>query len=81
MQRSPWKKKKVMHYWGVRNFFRNVRVVQHTNNRIPRINRKKSLIVMSIDAEKTLDKILTRVIKTLRKLGIERNFVNIDGFI
>jgi hypothetical protein len=48
-------------------------VIQHINT-----NKDKNHLIISIDAEKTLDKIQHHfMIKALRKLGIEGMYLNI----
>jgi hypothetical protein len=55
------------------NICKSINVIQHIN----RSKYKKHLII-SIDAEKAFDKIQHHfMIKTLRKLGIERQYLNI----
>ena len=60
----------------MQNWFRiqeSINVIHHTNRL-----KKKYYMIISIDAEKAFDKIQhPLMIKTLSKLGIERNFLNL----
>jgi hypothetical protein len=51
------------------NILKSINVIQHSNK-----SKSKNHLIISIDAEKALDKIQHHfMIKALRKLGIERN--------
>ena len=63
------------------DLFLNTRMIQHMRliNVIHCINiMKRKTTIISVDAEKALDKIqYTFMIKTLNKIGIEENYPNI----
>jgi hypothetical protein len=55
------------------NIHKSINVIQHINR-----NKDKNHLIIFIDAEKAFDKIQHRfIIKALRKLGIERKYLNI----
>jgi hypothetical protein len=58
---------------GWLNICKFINVIQHINRR-----KDKNHLIISINAEKAFDKIQHHfMIKTLRKLGIERKYLNI----
>jgi hypothetical protein len=60
-----------MHEWF--NICKSINVIQHINR-----NKDKNHLIISIDTEKTFDKIQHHfMIKALRKLGIEGMYLNI----
>jgi hypothetical protein len=60
-----------MQWWF--NICKSISVIQHINK-----SKIKSHLIISIDAEKAFDKIQNHfMIKALRKLGIERMYLNI----
>jgi hypothetical protein len=55
------------------NIYKSINVIQHINR-----HKDKNHLIISVDAEKTFDKIQHRfMIKALRKLGIEGMYLNI----
>jgi hypothetical protein len=55
------------------NIHKSINVIQHINR-----NKDKNHLIISIDAEKALDKIQHQlIIKALRKLGLEGMYLNI----
>jgi hypothetical protein len=55
------------------NIHKSINVIHHTNR-----SKDKNHLIISIDAEKAFDKIQHHfMIKSLRKLGIERKYLNI----
>jgi hypothetical protein len=61
----------VMHGWF--NICKSINVIQHISR-----SKDKNHLIMSLDAEKAFNKIQHRfMIKALRKLGIERKYLNI----
>jgi hypothetical protein len=59
------------------NIWKSLNVIQHIN-----ISKDKNHVFISIDAEKTSDKIQHHsMIKALRKLGIEGKNLNIKSYI
>jgi retron-type reverse transcriptase len=60
-----------MHGWF--NISKSINVIQHINR-----SKDKTHLIISVDAEKAFDKIQHHfMIKALRKLGIERMYLNI----
>ena len=58
---------------GCFNIQKSINVIHHINRL-----KKKNHVIISIDTEKTFDKIQHPfMIKTLSKLGIEENFLNL----
>ena len=61
---------------GIQGFFnirKSINVIQHINEL-----KNKNHMIISIDAEKSFEKIQHQfMIKTLQKVGIERNYLNI----
>ena len=55
------------------HIFKSINIIHHINK-----GKVKNYTVISIDAEKTFDKVqYPFMIKTLTKVGIERTFLNI----
>jgi hypothetical protein len=55
------------------NIHKSINVIQHINR-----SKDKNYLIISIDAEKAFDKVQHHfMIKALRKLGIERMYLNI----
>jgi hypothetical protein len=62
---------------GWLNICKSISIIQHINR-----NKDKNHLIILIDAEKAFDKIQHHfLIKTLRKLGIERMYLNIVNTI
>ena len=60
---------------GMQGFFnvhKSINVIHHINKL-----KEKNHMIISIDAEKFLTKFKTHMIKTLQKVGIEGNYLNI----